>query len=155
MDQRRRSFMLQAATGVAATLCGSSAGAVGYGDPGPVGRSDADIFIERERRKIQDTMAQNKVEGLAVCFIRDGKPAWVEGFGTTDGSSGRTVDSRTLFSIQSTSKNFTAAAVMLAVQEGLLDLDAPITTYLPDFAVRSRFETRPQERITLRLLLSH
>jgi CubicO group peptidase (beta-lactamase class C family) len=147
--------MLQAATGVAATLCGSSAGAVGYGDPGPVGRSDADIFIERERRKIQDTMAQNKVEGLAVCFIRDGKPAWVEGFGTTDGSSGRNVDSRTLFSIQSTSKNFTAAAVMLAVQEGLLDLDAPITTYLPDFAVRSRFETRPQERITLRLLLSH
>jgi CubicO group peptidase (beta-lactamase class C family) len=45
--------------------------------------------------------------------------------------------------------------VLLAVQEGLIDLDAPITRYLPTFKVNSRFEANPQERITLRLLLSH
>ena len=46
-------------------------------------------------------------------------------------------------------------STLLAVQEGLLDLDVPITRYLPGFAVHSRFEPAPQERITLRLLLAN
>ncbi len=61
----------------------------------------------------------------------------------------------TVFSVQSISKNFTAAAVLLAVQEGLLDLDTPITTYLPDFTVHGIFEDHPERKITLRMLLSH
>jgi CubicO group peptidase (beta-lactamase class C family) len=53
------------------------------------------------------------------------------------------------------SKSFTAAAVMLAVQEGLVELDSPISEYLPEFRVNSIFEARPQYKITLRHLLSH
>lgn len=155
MDRSRRSFMLKAATGVAATLGGDLAVPANSGHSAQDSKSNTDAFIERERRTIHDTMTQDKVEGVVVCLIRDGKPAWVEGFGVTDGTSGRAVDTETIFSIQSTSKNFTATAIMLAVQQGLLDLDAPITTYLPGFVVRSRFESRPQDRITLRLLMSH
>jgi CubicO group peptidase (beta-lactamase class C family) len=155
MDRSRRSFMLKAATGAAATLYGEFGVTADSGHSAHDGKSNTDPFIEKERRAIHDTMAQDKVEGVAVCLIRDGKPAWVEGFGITDGTSGRAIDTETIFSIQSTSKNFTAAAIMLAVQRGLLDLDAPITTYLPGFVVHSRFESRPQHRITLRLLMSH
>jgi len=79
----------------------------------------------------------------------------VEGFGVTDRPSGRPVQVDTIFSIQSTSKNLTAAAMLIAVQAGIVDLDEPITSYVPDFVVRSRFESAPQKRITLRLLLSH
>jgi CubicO group peptidase (beta-lactamase class C family) len=61
----------------------------------------------------------------------------------------------TVFNVQSMSKLFTATAVMQAVQSGRLDLDVPITTYLPDFTVHSAFEPRPEQRITLRMLLSH
>lgn len=50
---------------------------------------------------------------------------------------------------------YTAAAVMLAVQQGLVELDVPITSYLPEFSVGSRFETDPESRMTLRHLLSH
>jgi CubicO group peptidase (beta-lactamase class C family) len=39
------------------------------------------------------------------------------------------------------------------VQAGRLDLDVPITTYLPDFTVHSAFEAHPERRITLRMLL--
>jgi CubicO group peptidase (beta-lactamase class C family) len=53
------------------------------------------------------------------------------------------------------SKLFTATAVMQAVEAGRLDLDEPITTYLPDFTVHSAFEAHPERRITLRMLLSH
>jgi CubicO group peptidase (beta-lactamase class C family) len=42
---------------------------------------------------------------------------------------------------------------MQAVQAGLLDLDAPVTTYLPGFTVNSAFEPHPERRITLRMLL--
>ncbi len=61
----------------------------------------------------------------------------------------------TLFSIQSMSKSFTATAAMFAAQDGLVDLDAPITTYLPDFHVHSIFEEHPEQKMTLRILLSH
>jgi CubicO group peptidase (beta-lactamase class C family) len=100
-------------------------------------------------------MAKEDIPGVAVCLIYEGKPAWIEGFGVTDGHSNRHIDSDTIFSIQSTSKNITATAIMLAVQRGLLDLDKPITTYLPDFTVHSRFEVAPERKITLRHLLSH
>lgn len=100
-------------------------------------------------------MEREDIPGVAVCLIHDGHVAWTEGFGVTDRRSRRRIQQNTIFSIQSTSKNFTATAIMLAVQRGLLDLDEPITTYLPDFNVHSRFEPRPQEKMTLRLLLSN
>jgi CubicO group peptidase (beta-lactamase class C family) len=53
------------------------------------------------------------------------------------------------------SKTFTATAAMFAAQQGLVDLDAPITRYLSDFTVNSRFEENPQEKMTLRILLAH
>ena len=60
-----------------------------------------------------------------------------------------------MFSVQSISKLYTATIVMLAVQEGLVELDRPITTYLPAFKVNSVFEDHPEGRVTLRHLLSH
>ena len=59
----------------------------------------------------------------------------------------------TPFMICGLSKLITATAVMLAVQEGLVKLDEPITTYLPDFKVNSRYEEHPEQKITLRRLL--
>ncbi|NIM48804.1 MAG: serine hydrolase [Gemmatimonadales bacterium] len=46
-------------------------------------------------------------------------------------------------------------AVLFAVQDGLLDLDTPISEYLPAFRINSRFEEHPERIITLRHLLSH
>lgn len=112
-------------------------------------------LIDAERNRIREAMTHEDIPGVAVCFIHDGQLAWTEGFGVTERRSGHAIASDTIFSIQSTSKNFTATAIMLAVQRGLLDLDAPITTYLPEFSVNSRFEARPQEKMTLRMLLAN
>ncbi len=118
-------------------------------------RADVKSLIDAERKRITEAMAREDIPGVAVCLIHDGELAWTEGFGVTDRGSGRSIASDTIFSIQSTSKNFTAAAIMLAVQRGILDLDEPITRYLPHFTVHSRFEARPQEKMTLRLLLAN
>jgi CubicO group peptidase (beta-lactamase class C family) len=77
------------------------------------------------------------------------------GFGVARAGSDQPITPRTMFSVQSCSKMYTATAAMLAVQEGLVELDRPITSYLPDFTVNSCFEAKPEQKITLRNLLSH
>ncbi|WP_343519735.1 serine hydrolase domain-containing protein [Sphingomonas sp.] len=142
----RRSLLTQTAAGAAAGL---AAGRPALAQASP----DIAPLIDAERAAVRAGMTEGGIGAAAICLIRNGEPAWLEGFGSAADGTGVTPD--TLFSIQSTSKSFTATAVLLAVQEGLLDLDAPVTRYLPDFTVRSRFESAPQTRITLRLLLGN
>ena len=142
----------------AAALLGASAVAMpadGAALVQPPPESDLNALVARERRAIEDVMLRDGVEGVAVCLVHEGRPVWVEGFGVTEQPIGRKVAPDTLFSIQSTSKNVTAVSVLIAVQQGLLDLDTPVAAYLPDFRVHDRFGSDPQARITLRLLLSH
>jgi CubicO group peptidase (beta-lactamase class C family) len=112
-------------------------------------------LIKKYRELIPQLMAEQDVPGLALAVVDDAGVLWADGFGFTDDDHKIPVTPDTIFSVQSISKNFTAAAVLLAVQDGLLDLDAPITTYLPDFTVNSIFEEHPERKITLRMLLSH
>ncbi len=58
---------------------------------------------------------------------------------------------QTMYGIGSVSKVFTAAAAMKLVEEGMLDLDEPLTTYIPDFTMA---DPRYRE-ITPRMLLNH
>lgn len=112
-------------------------------------------LVERKRQAIRAALAEDDIPGGALCLIHQGKAIWLEGFGVTDRASARPVGTQTIFSVQSTSKHFTATAIMMAARRGLLDLDTPITKYLPEFSVHSRFESDPQKKMTLRVLLSH
>src|SRR5579871_4113862 len=116
---------------------------------------DLTPIIASARERVREIKEREGMHGVAVALVRGDEVVWIEGFGELDQAGSRPVDEHTIFSIQSTSKTFTAAAVMIAVQRGLLDLGAPITTYLPEFTVRSRHERDPQTRMTLRHLLSH
>jgi CubicO group peptidase (beta-lactamase class C family) len=100
-------------------------------------------------------MREQNVPGLSVAVVDDQGIVWTEGFGVTERHGSQPVTADTAFSIQSISKTFTATAVLSAVQDGLLDLDEPLTTYLPNFTVHSVFEAQPESKITLRTLLSH
>lgn len=151
VDSTRRSLLAAGTTAAAALLAHRGLGFESSMRVTP----DVQELIERERAKILSVMKSDEVPGAAVCLLYQGKAAWLEGFGVTDLKSRRRISTGTIFSIQSTSKNFTATAIMLAVQRGLLDLDTPITAYLPEFRVHSRFESMPQDKMTLRLLLSH
>ncbi len=114
----------------------------------------SEIFKKWED-SIPKLIESQKINGLAIAVADETGMLWSKGFGYTDISHSREVDANTLFSVQSMSKNFTALAILNAVEDGILDLDCPIAFYLPDFKVNSRFDSLPQEKITLRLLLSH
>jgi len=111
--------------------------------------------FEKYRQLIPKRMTEDKVPGLSFALVdRDGT-LWAAGFGYTDYDRKTPVTTDTMFLICSMSKTITATAVMVAVQDGLLELDVPIIEYLPQFTVNSRFEENPEKKITLRHLLSH
>jgi len=110
--------------------------------------------IDEFRASVPGMMAKGNVPGAAFALVDDRGVLWAEGFGVTDGKKGPAVTPDTPFLICGMSKLITATAVMLAVQEGLVKLDEPITTYLPDFTINSRYEEHPARKITLRHLLN-
>jgi CubicO group peptidase (beta-lactamase class C family) len=147
---------------IAGLVAGCSTGAGTTSPPGPsnltptsaMDSSTAAIIADYQKR-IPDLMAEQNVPGLAVAVVDGDHVLWAQGFGYADRDTQTPVTLNTIFSVQSMSKLFTATAVMRAVQEGKVDLDVPITTYLPDFTVKSAFEQHPERKITLRMLLSH
>ncbi|MBN1125207.1 MAG: beta-lactamase family protein [Sedimentisphaerales bacterium] len=111
--------------------------------------------FDKYRQSIPKIMVEDKVPGLSLALIdRDGL-LWAAGFGYTNHNRKTPVTTDTMFALCSISKTITAVAVMIAVQEGLLELDIPIIEYWPEFTVNSRFEENPDQKITLRHLLSH
>jgi CubicO group peptidase (beta-lactamase class C family) len=98
-------------------------------------------------------MEEGDVPGAAIALVDERGVLWAQGFGWTDGRGKKPVTADTPFLICGLSKLVTATTVMLAVQDGLVSLDEPITTYLPDFRVNSRYEEHPERKITLRRLL--
>jgi CubicO group peptidase (beta-lactamase class C family) len=106
------------------------------------------------RERIPRLLAEHSIPGLAIGVLH-GPDTWLAGFGGTRRAGGTPVGELTTFSLQSISKTFAALTVLSAVRDGLLGLDDPVSRRLPEFTVRSRFEDRPQDRMTIRHLLSH
>jgi CubicO group peptidase (beta-lactamase class C family) len=150
----RSSAGVAVAVVVGALLAAVSGGARAITAPA-VPRDGVSAVIGSYQAKIPALMTQQHIPGLAVALVDGDHVVWQQGFGSTDRHGGRPVTVDTMFSVQSMSKVFTATAVMQAVQAQRLDLDVPITTYLPSFTVHSAFEAHPGRRITLRMLLSH
>ncbi|MFO7727840.1 MAG: serine hydrolase domain-containing protein [Desulfonatronovibrio sp.] len=89
--------------------------------------------------------------GLSIALLSDGDILWTQEFGYADQIIQTPVTRETIFGIGSVSKVFTAAAVMKLVDQGLVNLDDPLTAYLPDFEMLS-----PEYKdITVRMLLNH
>jgi CubicO group peptidase (beta-lactamase class C family) len=98
-------------------------------------------------------MDRHRAPGLAAAVIADGRIILMRGFGSTTVEEGAApVSSTTLFSILSTTKMLTGTALMRLVEQGVLRLDTPVSTYLPWLRLS---QPELEDRITLRHLLSH
>ncbi|MEA3538980.1 MAG: serine hydrolase domain-containing protein [Pseudomonadota bacterium] len=96
-------------------------------------------------------LARGAVAGAVVVVVKDGQVLTQRGYGYSDVEKRTPVDpEKTLFRPGSVSKLFTWTAVMQLVQEGKLDLDTDVNTYL-DFKIPPR-DGKP---ITLRNIMTH
>lgn len=104
--------------------------------------------IDRARALVRDSMTANGIPGVSVAVAIDGRVVWSEGFGFADVENRVPLTTETRMRIGSVSKSVTSAAVALLVQEGKLDLDAPVQRYVPSFP-------KKQAEITTRQLAGH
>lgn len=102
-------------------------------------------------RFVQAQLARHHVPGLALAVVRDGRVVRAQGYGLADIERGVRVTPETVFEIGSITKQFTAVALMLLVEQGKLALDDPIASRI---APLPNFPTAWQG-VTLRQLLTH
>ncbi len=104
------------------------------------------------RNFIDTTMDSWKVPGLAMAIVKDDKIILAEGFGLRSIADDLPVTENTIFAIGSATKSFTTTTMAMLVDDGLLDWDEPVRTYLPTLRMWDDFAT---QRMTPRDLASH
>ena len=92
--------------------------------------------VTRMEEVIEFTMRYHGAPGVAVCIVKDGKVAYAKGFGVATVGTDKLVTPDSLFQLMDTGRTLVTDAVMQLVNEGKVDLDAPITTYLPYFQMK-------------------
>jgi CubicO group peptidase (beta-lactamase class C family) len=102
-------------------------------------------------RFVRSQMRRTGTPGVAV-GVMIGSRVQAGGFGITSVQAPSDVDEETLFQIGSTTKTFTATAVMRLIEQGKLDLDEPVRRYVRGLRLKDPTVTR---NVTLRHLLTH
>ena len=103
-------------------------------------------FIDRKMR-------EHRIPGLTIAIVDDQKIIWSNSFGYADLKNKRKTNTNTQFRAGSITKVFTAIAIMQLTQQGKVDIDKPLKTYLPQFKINSRHGNT--DNITIRSILSH
>ena len=121
--------------------------------PSPIPIGDYTYAIEYADRVIRRSMRTLDIPGAAVALIDDQRVIWDYAYGVADTETGTYLTTDTIIKAGSLTKLFTGIEVMRLSEEGLIDLDAPLVTYLPTFTINSRWtDSGP---ITLRSILAH
>ena len=113
-----------------------------------------DRYVEIAQRLepwIAAEIEQKGIPALSIALVDDQTIVWARGFGFADPAKKVPATAETAYRVGSVSKLFTDLAVMQLVEQGKIDLDKPVSDYIPEFAPKNPFKTA----ITLRQLMSH
>jgi CubicO group peptidase (beta-lactamase class C family) len=100
---------------------------------------------------IQHELADKQLPAISIALVDGDQIVYAHGFGFADPARRIPASAETIYRVGSVSKLFTDIGIMQLVEQGKLNLDAPLSTYLPDFKPANQF-SKP---ITLRQLMSH
>jgi CubicO group peptidase (beta-lactamase class C family) len=118
----------------------------------PLAAQSPDTLAQRVEAAVTQSMREQKIPGLAIGVVRDGRLVYARGFGLMDISKpDRPITPQTLFHMASITKPFVATALMQLVEQGKVNLDEPVIKYLPYFALK---DPRYKE-ITVRQMATH
>jgi CubicO group peptidase (beta-lactamase class C family) len=92
-----------------------------------------------------------RTPGLSLVVVEGDQVLLSRGYGFADRDAGTPMTEDTPVAVASTNKGMTALAMMQLVEQGVVDLDAPVTRYLPDFSM----DDERAADITVRQVLSH
>jgi len=126
----------------------------------------SDARFAKIDRRMNKLVEEEKWNGGSGLIFKDGKEIYYNGWGYADRENKNPVKRDTIFRIYSMSKPITSVAVMQLVEQGKIDLDKPVSTYLPELADLKVLEktkdgkedfkeVKPKRAITTRDLLRH
>jgi CubicO group peptidase (beta-lactamase class C family) len=101
---------------------------------------------------VEKAMNVFDIPGIAVGIIKEGEIKHLKGYGVREIGNDAPVDGDTLYAIASNSKAFTAAALAILVDDGVLQWDDKVIDFLPNFRLQDPWVTR---EFTIRDLLTH
>ena len=115
--------------------------------------SNLPVFVTDSLKKyIARGMAKWEIPGLSVAIVKDGEVVFMKGFGVTNIITSEPVDENTLFMIGSTTKTFTATAIVILQEEGKLDLDDKVQKWMPEFKLKNQLASK---EVNISDILSH
>src|SRR5688572_1390606 len=100
-----------------------------------------DPTFEQLAALVTQKMTEYNIPGVAFGMVKNGQLT-LRGFGVTNIDNSQPMTPETVFPIASISKTVTATAIMRLVEQGKLDLAAPVRRYIPEFAVQDEAATR-------------
>ncbi len=112
--------------------------------------TQADV-IKELRSAVEYEVQQKELPAFSISIVESTGVVWAGGFGYQDADQEVPATAETVYRVGSISKLLTDISVMKLVEAGELDLDVPVTTYLPDFKPNNKTTTP----ITLRQLMTH
>jgi CubicO group peptidase (beta-lactamase class C family) len=112
----------------------------------------AEPFPTELERYIQQVLVDWQIPGLAIAVVRNDSTLVARGWGVRRLGSAPPVDENTVFDIASLAKSFTATAIGMLVDRGVLRWDDPVRRYLPDLVLPNDSLTATA---TVRDFLSH
>jgi CubicO group peptidase (beta-lactamase class C family) len=144
---RRHPIRLRALAGVLALQACRASGPAASREA-PAGEGARAVLVGRIDSLVQAFRIENRVPGASVAVVRGSDTLLMKGVGLADVEDSAPATPATVYRIGSITKQFTAGAILRLVEQGKMRLDAPISTYLPDFP-------DPGRRATVRQLLTH
>lgn len=114
------------------------------------------IAIKGEDKKfnLEERMKYHNVPGVSIAIVDEGEVKFAKGYGVANTNTNSRVDENTLFQAGSISKPIAALAALKLAQEGIVDLDEDVNTYLKGWKIPENTFTTT-EKVTLRRLLTH
>jgi len=150
LTRRFRAFPVRRSTIAVAGVFIAAAAAPCTDAADPAKIRDIPLF-EGLAERWEAAMASMKVPGFTVAVILDGELAALDAFGVRD-LAGRPATPDTIYYIASCTKTYNGLAIVKLAEEGKIDLDAPVRTYLPQLKLP---DEALASSITVRDLLCH
>ncbi|MBV7255965.1 serine hydrolase [Pacificimonas sp. WHA3] len=130
------------------------AAALGIAAPAIADDFERDASLRAAEAWMTKQMEIRLAPGATAALVHDQDVIWSAAYGAADVDAGVAMTPQTDFSVCSISKLFTSIGVMTLVEGGHIDLDAPLSTYLPDYALSGEAR-KGSGPVTVRDMLSH
>ncbi|MDA0985987.1 MAG: serine hydrolase [Bacteroidetes bacterium] len=108
-------------------------------------------FINPLEEYIKYELNDKNLPSISIAIVDSDKIIYANGFGFEDAKKTKLATANTIYRVGSVSKLFTDIAIMQLVEKNEIDIDLPVSNYLPDFKPENSFN----KNITLRHLMTH